>query len=38
MPVSDSTVGEFEALLRNVRLALAAPLVFGVKVTVKDVD
>jgi hypothetical protein len=31
-------VGEFEASLRNVRLALAAPLEFGVKVTVKEAD
>ena len=38
MPVSVSTVGEFEALLKKVRLALVAPLAFGVKVTVKEAD
>jgi hypothetical protein len=31
-------VGEFEALLRKVRLALVAPLALGVKVTVKEAD
>jgi hypothetical protein len=36
--VSVSTVGEFDALLRKVRLPLAAPLAFGVKVTVKEAD
>src|SRR5882724_11691105 len=38
VPVSVSTVGEFEALLKKVRLPLAAPLAFGVKVTVKEAD
>jgi len=38
LPVSVSTVGEFEASLMNVRLALAAPAAFGVNVTVKDAD
>src|SRR6266478_5987411 len=38
VPVSVSTVGEFEALLKKVRLPLAAPLAFGVKVTVKNAD
>ena len=38
MPVRASTVGEFDALLWKVRLALAAPLAFGVKVTVKEAD
>src|SRR6266404_1959517 len=38
VPVSVSTVGEFDALLKKVRLALVAPLAFGVKVTVKEAD
>ena len=35
MPVRASIVGEFEALLANVRLALAVPVAVGVNVTVK---
>ena len=35
MPVRVSTVGEFDALLVNVRDALVAPVAVGVKVTVK---
>src|SRR5947207_4288789 len=38
VPVKFSTVGEFDALLRKVRLALVAPLALGVKVTVKVAD
>jgi len=38
LPVSVSTVGEFEALLVKVRLALAAPVACGVNFTVKDAD
>lgn len=38
LPVSDSTVGAFDALLRKVRLAVAAPVAFGVKVTVNEAD
>ncbi len=38
MPVSDSTVGEFEALPVNVRVALAVPVAFGVNVTVNGAD
>jgi len=34
-PVRDSVVGEFDALLVNVRVALAVPVDCGVKVTVK---
>ena len=38
MPLRDWTVDGFEALLTNVKLALADPPAFGVNVTVKDVD
>ena len=38
VPVSVSVVGEFEALLTNVRLALTAPLALGVNVTVNEAD
>src|SRR5258708_12240267 len=38
VPVKVSTVGEFEALLRKVRLPLAAPLALGVNVTVNAAD
>ena len=34
-PVTDSTVGEFAALLANAKLAVVAPLACGAKVTVK---
>jgi hypothetical protein len=38
VPVRDWTVGEFVALLVKDRLPEAAPLAWGVKVTVKGVD
>jgi len=38
VPVSDWTVGEFVALLVKDRLPEAAPLAWGVKVTVKEAD
>jgi hypothetical protein len=37
VPVRDSTVGEFEALLMNEILAVFVPLACGVKVKVNDV-
>ena len=38
MPVSDCTVGEFEALVVNDKEAEVTPLACGVKVTVKVAD
>ena len=38
VPVIVCVVGEFDALLVNVKLAEVAPLADGVKVTVKAVD
>ena len=36
VPVSDSTVGEFEALLMKEMLAVSVPLAWGLKLNVKD--